>query len=79
MFRHACGMGLEGIVSKRVTSSYKSGACRWWLKARRHKVNRRSPYTKRANALMICSRTFFPRPSESPGRNLAGFGAARTL
>jgi hypothetical protein len=25
MFRHACAMGLEGIVSKRMTSHYKSG------------------------------------------------------
>ena len=25
MFRHACALGLEGIVSKRVTSRYKSG------------------------------------------------------
>jgi len=25
MFRHACRMGLEGIVSKRATSRYKSG------------------------------------------------------
>ena len=25
MFRHACAMGLEGIVSKRVDSRYKSG------------------------------------------------------
>ena len=25
MFRHACAMGLEGIVSKRLTSKYKSG------------------------------------------------------
>ena len=28
MFRHACAMGLEGIVSKRLTSPYKSGRCR---------------------------------------------------
>ena len=27
MFRHACAMGLEGIVSKRVTCRYKSGSC----------------------------------------------------
>jgi ATP-dependent DNA ligase len=27
-------MGLEGIVSKRVASRYKSGACKSWLKAR---------------------------------------------
>jgi ATP-dependent DNA ligase len=26
MFRHACAMGLEGIVSKKLTSRYKSGA-----------------------------------------------------
>jgi bifunctional non-homologous end joining protein LigD len=25
MFRHACAMGLEGIVSKRVDGRYKSG------------------------------------------------------
>ena len=27
MFRHACARGLEGIVSTRVTSRYKSGSC----------------------------------------------------
>jgi ATP-dependent DNA ligase len=26
MFRHACAMGLEGIVSKKLMSRYKSGA-----------------------------------------------------
>jgi ATP-dependent DNA ligase len=25
MYRHACAMGLEGIVSKRVESRYRSG------------------------------------------------------
>jgi bifunctional non-homologous end joining protein LigD len=34
MFRNACTMGLEGIVSKRVTSRYKSGPCRSWLKVK---------------------------------------------
>ena len=28
MYRHACAMGLEGIVSKRITSRYESGSCR---------------------------------------------------
>jgi ATP-dependent DNA ligase len=28
MFRHACAMGLEGIVPKKLTSRYKSGACK---------------------------------------------------
>ena len=34
MFRHACAMGLEGIVSKKLTSRYKSGGCRSWLKVK---------------------------------------------
>jgi bifunctional non-homologous end joining protein LigD len=32
VFAHACKMGLEGIVSKRKGSSYRSGRSRDWLK-----------------------------------------------
>jgi bifunctional non-homologous end joining protein LigD len=32
VFRHACKMGLEGIVSKRLGSLYVSGRSRDWLK-----------------------------------------------
>ena len=32
VFQHACKMGLEGIVSKRLGSSYRSGRSRDWLK-----------------------------------------------
>jgi bifunctional non-homologous end joining protein LigD len=32
MFRHACALGLEGIVSKRLDSRYKSGRCLTWVK-----------------------------------------------
>jgi bifunctional non-homologous end joining protein LigD len=32
VFRHACKMGLEGIVSKRLGSRYVSGRTRDWLK-----------------------------------------------
>ena len=32
MFRHACKMGLEGIVSKRKDSAYRSGRSPDWLK-----------------------------------------------
>jgi bifunctional non-homologous end joining protein LigD len=32
IFRHACKMGLEGIVSKRLGSRYISGRSRDWLK-----------------------------------------------
>jgi bifunctional non-homologous end joining protein LigD len=32
VFRHACKMGLEGIVSKRLGSVYRSGRSKDWLK-----------------------------------------------
>jgi bifunctional non-homologous end joining protein LigD len=34
VFKHACKLGLEGIVSKRRDLPYKSGRCRSWLKIR---------------------------------------------
>jgi bifunctional non-homologous end joining protein LigD len=32
--RHACAMGLEGIVSKRLSSPYRSGPCMDWIKVK---------------------------------------------
>ena len=32
IFRHACALGLEGIVSKRRDSRYRSGRSLTWLK-----------------------------------------------
>jgi bifunctional non-homologous end joining protein LigD len=34
VFLHACAMGLEGIVSKRLTAPYRSGPSRDWLKVK---------------------------------------------
>ena len=34
VFRHACKLGLEGIVSKRKDSLYRSGRSPDWLKSR---------------------------------------------
>jgi bifunctional non-homologous end joining protein LigD len=34
VFEHACRMGLEGIVSKRKGSPYRSGRTLDWLKAK---------------------------------------------
>ena len=34
VFGHACKMGLEGTVSKRRNSSYRSGLSRDWLKSK---------------------------------------------
>jgi ATP-dependent DNA ligase len=42
MFRHACAMGLEGIISKRVASRYKSGACLARVKVKNLSYERRA-------------------------------------
>jgi bifunctional non-homologous end joining protein LigD len=34
VFDHACRLGLEGIVSKRLDSPYRSGAVKTWLKSK---------------------------------------------
>jgi bifunctional non-homologous end joining protein LigD len=41
IFRHACWMDLEGIVSKRVGSRYVSGRTRAWLKTKNPTFERR--------------------------------------
>ena len=41
IFRHACYMGLEGIVSKRIGSRYVSGRTRAWLKSKNPYFQRR--------------------------------------
>jgi hypothetical protein len=43
VFRHACQLGLEGIVSKRLGSKYRSGHSRDWLKLK----NPNAPAVKR--------------------------------
>jgi bifunctional non-homologous end joining protein LigD len=34
VFRHACKLGLEGIVSKRKDSTYRSGRSPHWIKSK---------------------------------------------
>jgi ATP-dependent DNA ligase len=34
IFRQACKMGLEGIVSKRLSAPYRSGPSRDWIKVK---------------------------------------------
>jgi len=43
VFRHACRLGLEGIVSKRLGSLYRSGRSRDWIKMK----NPNAPAVKR--------------------------------
>ena len=40
VFAHACKMGLEGIVSKRLGSRYRSGRSPDWLKTRTRPARR---------------------------------------
>ena len=35
VFRHACQMGLEGIVSKRLDAPYRSEPSKVWLKSKK--------------------------------------------
>jgi bifunctional non-homologous end joining protein LigD len=46
VFRHACKLGLEGIVSKRLSATYRSGPSRDWIKIK----NPDSPAMRRARA-----------------------------
>jgi bifunctional non-homologous end joining protein LigD len=41
VFRHACSMGLEGIVSKRKDAAYRAGRCDTMLKIRNPDYQRR--------------------------------------
>jgi bifunctional non-homologous end joining protein LigD len=34
VFEHACRMGLEGIISKRLDAPYRSGPSKVWLKSK---------------------------------------------
>jgi len=43
MFRHACALGLECIVSKRLDKFYKSGRCWSWAKVKNPGYERRRP------------------------------------
>ena len=43
VFHHACKLGLEGIVSKRLGSPYRSGRSRHWVKSK----NPKHPAVKR--------------------------------
>jgi bifunctional non-homologous end joining protein LigD len=38
VFLHACKMGLEGIVSKRLTAPYRSGPSRDWIKIKKNRT-----------------------------------------
>jgi ATP-dependent DNA ligase len=52
VFRHACLMGLEGIVAKRRDRPYRSGRCADWIKVK----NRAHPSFARAELIVWAKR-----------------------
>jgi bifunctional non-homologous end joining protein LigD len=46
VFAHACQLGAEGIVSKKVDSTYRSGPCRVWIQGPQFRQHRRSAGAK---------------------------------
>jgi hypothetical protein len=67
MFRHACRLGLEGIVSKRATSRYKSGRCDAWRKVKNPAYVRRVLSGDRARVLRDGERGRLTTTSAPPG------------
>ena len=61
VFRHACAMGLEGIVSKRKDSPYRSGRSPDWLKMK----NPACAAVKREARVSSRSRRGVPRATET--------------
>ena len=47
LFRHACLMGLEGLVSKRKDQPYRAGRSKHWIKVK----NRTSPAMNRPEGM----------------------------
>ena len=52
MFRHACTMGLEGIVAKRRDRPYRSGRSPDWVKVK----NPEHPARARAELIVLSKR-----------------------
>ncbi|WP_346016178.1 DNA ligase [Bradyrhizobium sp. C-145] len=61
LFRAACKLGLEGLVSKRRDRPYQSGRCRYWVKVK----NRAHPAMDRGD--MFCPQQI-PRGDDSRRR-----------
>jgi ATP-dependent DNA ligase len=71
VFHHACMLGLEGIVSKRKDSRYRSGRSPHWIKSK----NPNAPAVKRPRRIGAstddeCRRSL--HVDKKPRRNAAG-------
>jgi ATP-dependent DNA ligase len=59
VFAYACRLGAEGIVSKRIDSTYRSGPCRVWNQGPQSRRYRRGAGAKRELEQVIPGRLRF--------------------
>jgi hypothetical protein len=65
VFRHACQLGFEGIVSKRLGSPYVSGRSRHWIKSKnpQHPAVKREAEEDLGPVTLLLKRDSASRPS----------------
>jgi bifunctional non-homologous end joining protein LigD len=68
IFKHACALGCEGIVSKRLGSSYRSGRADCWVKVK----NPAAPAVRRELKRLELRRARAPPPPWSVEGNWSG-------
>jgi bifunctional non-homologous end joining protein LigD len=66
VFRHACKLGLEGIVSKRLGSRYRSGRSPDWLKMKRRRQRSAARPKRTGGVGGDCPRSPNAPPRRSP-------------
>jgi ATP-dependent DNA ligase len=74
LFRAACNMGLEGMVSKRVDRPYRAGRSKDWVKAK----NRNHPAMESGDGLVLKPRMRFAlnAPESRSHKGAARYGSA---
>ena len=65
IFQQACKLGLEGIVSKRLSADYRSGPSRDWIKDKNPNEQPRNDATSRGALVMRSPRDYGWNPIES--------------
>jgi bifunctional non-homologous end joining protein LigD len=58
IFRAACNMGLEGLVSKRRDRPYEAGRCRYWIKVKKS----RAPFARSREGVLQVRRILADTP-----------------
>src|SRR4029077_12073413 len=76
VFAHACRMGLEGIVSKRKASSYRSGRSPDWLKSKAKCLNK-GPFPQPGSLLALATAAWLGSQRLEPAVVIGHVGPVR--